>query len=387
LSSHDWDRLLSELSPEPDALDRVIDAARWGELSDQEVASLATTLANSGQQLPADANAADVASTGGPGSLSTLLAPLFLVRAGFRVPKLGVPGRPAGGVDTLGVLPGYRTVLSREEVQTSLANAGYAHFEAAEEWAPLDAALFRRRQSGGAQGVPTLVIASLLAKKIAVGLRSVTLDVRVSSFGNFGIDMEQAATNAERFVRVAGLAGIAARTVLTDGTSPAQPAIGRGEALRALAHVIGLIEEPMDPWLSEHVVACRNLALGETASDSSPPGGHSLAAITDRHLRSQGSDLIALERYVHALSSDEQFPVVARNSGVLRVDLAGLRKTLIDAQRVRFHGASYPDAAGVTLKRRLGTAVDAGDWVAVFRARGDAAAFLPQVAAMFSADP
>ena len=69
--------------------------------SDAAVAAdLATILAASGERLSVDgAVVADVASTGGPASLSTLLTPLFLRAAGAIVPKLGVPGRPAGSID------------------------------------------------------------------------------------------------------------------------------------------------------------------------------------------------------------------------------------------------------------------------------------------------
>ncbi len=64
-------------------------------------ADLARSVASSGAQISARASfSADVASTGGPTSLSTLICPLFLRAAGAVVPKLGVPGRPAGGIDS-----------------------------------------------------------------------------------------------------------------------------------------------------------------------------------------------------------------------------------------------------------------------------------------------
>jgi hypothetical protein len=63
-------------------------------------AELATALASSGEVYdPHCLLTADVASTGGPSSLSTLLCPLFLRVGGLVVPKLGVPGRPAGGTN------------------------------------------------------------------------------------------------------------------------------------------------------------------------------------------------------------------------------------------------------------------------------------------------
>ena len=53
---------------------------------------------------------ADVASTGGPGSLSTLLPPFVLSTLGCNVVKLGVPGRSAGAIDSLATLPGRKGI-------------------------------------------------------------------------------------------------------------------------------------------------------------------------------------------------------------------------------------------------------------------------------------
>ena len=164
----------------------VIASARRGDLDDAGIAALARSLAASGETLESNTDrTADVASTGGPSSLSTLLCPLFLRAFGWIVPKLGVPGRPAGGLDVLSRIPGYRVDLSAAEVACVLRDCGYAHFVAGERIAPLDARLFTLRQQTGAQTIPALVIASLLSKKIAVGVRTVGLDVRVAMHGNF----------------------------------------------------------------------------------------------------------------------------------------------------------------------------------------------------------
>ena len=85
--------------------------ARSNEITNTGIAELANWLAASGEQLSPRGRTADLASTGGPGSLSTLWAPAALVASGFLVPKLGVLGRPAGGIDVLSQVPGYRIDL------------------------------------------------------------------------------------------------------------------------------------------------------------------------------------------------------------------------------------------------------------------------------------
>ena len=112
-------------------LRRLVFASIAGDLDDAAIVDLAQTLANSGAILDLGAReTGDVASTGGPSSLSTVLCPLFLRAQGKIVPKLGIPGRPAGGIDTLGIIPGYETELSLSRVLQVLDTCGYAHFAA-----------------------------------------------------------------------------------------------------------------------------------------------------------------------------------------------------------------------------------------------------------------
>jgi thymidine phosphorylase len=63
----------------------LVEAARDNLLTDDDVAQLATVLAESGTQLPLDSRAADLASTGGISSLSTLVCPLQLRVLGYSV--------------------------------------------------------------------------------------------------------------------------------------------------------------------------------------------------------------------------------------------------------------------------------------------------------------
>lgn len=72
-------------------LDQVILTVRAG-MSDEDIAALARLLACYGYVLDQREDHADVASTGGPSSLSTLLCPLYLHALGRRVDlRLVVP--------------------------------------------------------------------------------------------------------------------------------------------------------------------------------------------------------------------------------------------------------------------------------------------------------
>lgn len=195
--------------------------------ADEAVAAeLARILADSGEKFAASGGiTADVASTGGPSSLTTLLCPLYLRASGLLVPKLGVPGRPAGGIDCLAQIEGFKVELTQDELRAVMAGAGYAHFLAAGRYAPLDARVFKLRQQFGAQDVPTLVASSLLSKKLAVGVRRAGLDIRVAAHGNFGKTWSDALDNARLFAAASRRLGVDAFPVLTNSRrlGPVQP--------------------------------------------------------------------------------------------------------------------------------------------------------------------
>lgn len=257
--------------PDFGAIDVIIDRAKKKGLSVQEIARLATVYASSGESVSFSkysGSIADIASTGGPSSISTLLCPLYLTYLGATVSKLGVPGRPAGGIDVLAQIDGYKTQLSSQEIHAVFKMCGYAHFNAG-KFAPLDSAIFKYRKETDALNIPDLVIASLISKKLCVDVNNVGLDVRVSRFGNFGATWSEAKENSIKFCEVATFLGKNAKCFLTNGTYPYQPYIGRGEALLALHKVFyGDMEEA----LLGHDKLCFSMAaeLLGTPSTSKP---------------------------------------------------------------------------------------------------------------------
>lgn len=358
-----------------DELLRVISQARNGELNVDAIASLASELAASGETLPASSeNTADVASTGGPTSLSTLLCPLYLRSLGWLVPKLGVSGRPAGGLDVLAQIPGYRVELSAHEVTQVLAECGYAHFAAGSQIAPLDARLFRLRQDNDAQAVPSLVVASLLSKKLAVGVKNVGLDVRVAAYGNFGTNFVAARANARLFCNVAKKVGINARCVLTDASIPYQPYIGRGEALLALYR---LFCGDADPRLRWHADQCAWMAASAVGASAGP--GNRLKSYDSfaANISAQGGNLDAFHAIARNVSDRHRHEILANGSGFLRVELERIRDLIVARQRIA--AGKYPDPAGVILVADFERPVADGDVIMTARTENDIEGFLSEL--------
>lgn len=351
----------------------LIDAARREAVDPEEVARLASHLANSGERLswPSTVRVADVASTGGPGSLSTLLPPFALVVAGCDVVKLGVPGRPAGAIDVMGTIPGYRTRLDAEEVRTVVAQSSFAHFLADERFAPLDAALFAYRRKVGAVAVPTLAAASLLAKKIAVGVTHVGLDVRVGPHGNFGTTRDAARANATLFCAAARYVGISAVAFLTDAERVPQPWIGRGESLVALALALGIqVDASPSEWADTHFAACYQMAAYTADIPAAPSAGDELTKTRTRealasHLVSQGASLDALSARAAAVTASSRTDIVADRAGVFSLDLDRLRSAMVAAQAQG--ETDFSDPVGLELLERPRTRVDNGQPLARLR--------------------
>jgi thymidine phosphorylase len=263
--------------------------------------------------------------------LSTLIVPLYLRTRGWVVPKLGVTGRPAGGVDVLKTIPDYDASPSLARVRTQLRESGYVHIEAKGSWAPLDARLFRLRQDAGLQAVPPLVIASILAKKLAVGVCRVGLEIRISGDGNFGRSVEEGRRNARRFINVARLLSLEPRCVLTHASLPYQPYVGRGEALMALDDVL---EGRANRWLSTHVGLCRRMTDAVVGGRDLPQDEDAaLKGVHTALLEAHCSSYDKFSERVLYVRGQQRTEVVARQRGWPVYDLSAIRGLLVRRQR------------------------------------------------------
>lgn len=366
MSSFDKNLLKLEKSSSDSDIVRLIQNVSQNALYLEEVASLASQLAASGASLPASScPSADVASTGGPSSLSTLICPLFLRLKGYTVPKLAVPGRPAGGIDVLATIPGYKTNLRCNEVITCLEQCQYAHFLAGEDFVPLDARMFRLRQQVGAQDNPYLATASLISKKLAASVSHARLDVRVGPHGNFGRTIEHARENARMFNSVARMVGLNSGCYLTDASSVYQPFIGRGEALVALDSIFS---DQASLWLTEHLRSCWEMT--ETLQTGVPfPDGRTLRNLFAENLTAQGSNIRSFDLRVEQIRESTKSTVRASSSGFLTLGIKMLRHVLVQAQAIHTtRDTVFSDPCGIELLCRPGQQVEIDQPVA--RVRG-----------------
>lgn len=360
--------------------DEIIVLAKEKQLKVDDIAKLAKCMAESGEHHSLlSGNRVDIPSTGGPSSLSTLICPYALVKMGKQVSKLGVKGRPAGGIDVLAQIPNYGINFSLSEVDRILRESGYCHFIADSRIAPLDADFFKYRSSHNAKAIPELVVASILAKKMAVGVNEAGLDIRYFTNANFGSTYNQAKKNGELFVEVAKQLNIKAKYFLTDIANPLQPYIGRGEALLALKLIF---EDKMDSWLKVHYEECLKMALNFNDRNVTKFSGVDLYHVFEKNLIAQGSSLNAFLDKVSVIENAERIPIVAQKEGILHIDLLKLRDVMVDIQST-VDTTSFPDNIGVILYKKNGR-VEKGECLATLRIHNFSNAILESISSAFN---
>lgn len=189
-------------------------------MSVDETVALTLAMRDSGEVLQwpeFSAPVLDKHSTGGVGDkVSLMLAPM-LAACGAVVPMISGRGlgHTGGTLDKLEALPGYRVDADRTSLLDTLRAAGCAIVGAGSRLAPADRRLYGIRDVTATVDSVPLITASILSKKLAAGLGSQVLDVKLGN-GAVAQDLEQARTLAKSLVEVARVAGVPSVALISD---------------------------------------------------------------------------------------------------------------------------------------------------------------------------
>jgi thymidine phosphorylase len=159
----------------------------------------------------------DKHSTGGVGDkVSLLLAPIVAV-CGGAVPMISGRGlgHTGGTLDKLDSIPGYDTAPEPDRFRQAVASAGSAIVGQTARLAPADRRLYAIRDATGTVESISLIVASILSKKLAAGLDALVMDVKVGS-GALLQNREQTEELARAIVDVATGNGLPTTALLTD---------------------------------------------------------------------------------------------------------------------------------------------------------------------------
>ena len=300
----------------------------------------------------------DKHSTGGVGDKVSLVLVPLVAACGAAVPQLSGRGlgHTGGTLDKLEAIPGWRAVLSNDEIRRVLRDEGGVICAAGEGLAPADRKLYALRDiTATVESIP-LIASSIMSKKIAEGTGALVLDVKVGR-GAFMADLADARSLAETMVGLGEAHGVRTRALLTSMDTP----LGRtaGNALE-VAEAVEVLQGGGPPDLVELTVALAREMLDLVGIEADPA-----AALADgtAHQRwraiisAQGGDPdaplpLAAERHT----------VVAPRSGVLqRLDAldVGVAAWRLGAGRARKED-QVSATAGVTWRATVGEPVVAG---------------------------
>ncbi|MBD9374290.1 thymidine phosphorylase [Rhizobium sp. ARZ01] len=195
-----------------------------------ETVALTEAMRDSGEVLDwrdIDRPVADKHSTGGVGDdVSLMLAPIAAA-CGLAVPMISGRGlgHTGGTLDKLESIPGYTINPPSSLFRRTVKDAGCAIIGQTRDLAPADRRLYAIRDVTATVDSVPLITASILSKKLAAGLQSLVLDVKLGN-GAFMTDRPDAERLARALVEVANGSGLRTTAVITDMNQPLADAVG-----------------------------------------------------------------------------------------------------------------------------------------------------------------
>ena len=323
---------------------------------------------------------ADKHSTGDVGdNVSLMLAPI-VAACGLAVPMISGRGlgHTGGTLDKLEAIPGYNVMPDEALFRRTVQLVGCAIIGQTGDLAPADKRLYAIRDVTATVDSIPLITASILSKKLAAGLETLVLDVKVGS-GAFMQNVDDARTLAGALVDVANGAGLPTTALITDMNQPLGDAAGNAvEIVNCLEFLAGRkagtrLEKVVLSFAAEMLVQARKAATLEE--------GEALASAA----LSSGSAMEIFARMISALGGPSDFvgnpirylpsapvtlPVPAgrrgwlascetRDLGMVVVELGGGRKKPSDI---------IDPAVGISAILPLGTEVEKGEPIAIVHA-------------------
>lgn len=342
-----------------------------------ETAALTDSMARSGDtvDLSAFGNlSVDKHSTGGVGDKTTLIVAPLAAALGCKVAKMSGRGlgHTGGTVDKLESIPGYRTVLSREEFMAQVEKIGVAVIGQSGNLAPADKKLYALRDVTASVDCMPLIASSIMSKKLAAGSHSIVLDVKIGS-GAFMKTDEDAAALAREMVSIGAACGRKMTAVLTDMDIPLGQNIGNAlEVAEAMEVLRGAGPADLREVSLTLAAEMASLTLGispeeaKTRAENALNDGTAFAKAKE-WIAAQGGDLSVIEDPSRFPAASVIREVIAREDGyIVRMDTQKIGEAAMVLGAGRATKEEEIDfSAGIRLMKKTGDAVKKGDVLAV----------------------
>ncbi|QIR93551.1 thymidine phosphorylase [Vibrio alginolyticus] len=323
----------------------------------------------------------DKHSTGGVGDVTSLmLGPMVAACGGF-VPMISGRGlgHTGGTLDKLESIPGYNITPSNDVFGQVTKDAGVAIIGQTGDLAPADKRVYATRDITATVDNISLITASILSKKLAAGLESLVMDVKVGS-GAFMPTYEASEELAKSIVAVANGAGTKTTAILTDMNQVL--ASSAGNAVEVREAVRFLTGEYRNPRLLEVTMAscAEMLVLGKLAENTEDARAKLMEVLDNGKAAECFGKMVAglggpadfVENYDNYLEKAEIIkPVYATETGIVSaMDTRSIGMAVVamgGGRRVATDEIDY--AVGFDNFIRLGEVADSDKPLAVIHAR------------------
>ncbi|CAE6894735.1 The enzymes which catalyze the reversible phosphorolysis of pyrimidine nucleosides are involved in the degradation of these compounds and in their utilization as carbon and energy sources [Vibrio sp. B1REV9] len=323
----------------------------------------------------------DKHSTGGVGDVTSLmLGPMVAACGGF-VPMISGRGlgHTGGTLDKLESIPGYNITPTNDVFGQVTKDAGVAIIGQTGDLAPADKRVYATRDITATVDNISLITASILSKKLAAGLESLVMDVKVGS-GAFMPTYEASEELAKSIVAVANGAGTTTTAILTDMNQVL--ASSAGNAVEVREAVRFLTGEYRNPRLLEVTMAscAEMLVLGKLAENTEDARAKLMEVLDNGKAAECFGKMVAglggpadfVENYDNYLEKAEIIkPVYATETGIVSaMDTRAIGMAVVSmggGRRVATDEIDY--AVGFDNFIRLGEVADSDKPLAIIHAR------------------
>ncbi|WP_154114781.1 thymidine phosphorylase [Vibrio cincinnatiensis] len=325
----------------------------------------------------------DKHSTGGVGDVTSLMLGPMVAACGGYVPMISGRGlgHTGGTLDKLEAIPGYNIMPSNALFGQVTKQAGVAIIGQTGNLAPADKRIYATRDVTATVDNISLITASILSKKLAAGLDSLVMDVKVGS-GAFMPTYQASEELAKSIVAVANGAGTKTTAILTDMNQVL--ASSAGNAVEVREAVRFLTGEYRNPRLFEVTMAsCAEMLVLAKLAENTTQARTKLQAVLDngqaadrfgKMVAGLGGPTDFVEHYDRYLEqADIIRPVYAKQSGLVSaMDTRAIGMAVVEmggGRRVANDLIDY--AVGFDQFIRLGERVDTKTPLAMIHARNE----------------
>ncbi|MBL8291987.1 MAG: thymidine phosphorylase, partial [Bryobacterales bacterium] len=341
-------------------------------LSDKEAEALTLRMLSSGETIDLSSVPGvkvDKHSTGGVGDKTSLIAAPLAAAAGAMVPMISgrALGHTGGTLDKLESIPGFRVNLTVDEFRENLRMYNLAFMGQSEQVAPADAKMYALRDVTATVESIGLVASSIMSKKLAEGIDSLVLDVKVGA-GAFIKRQVDARRLAQMMVGIGRRADKRVQALITDMNQPLGYAIGNALEVMEVSQTLQNAG-PTDLTRLSLELAARMIYLGRitmTLDDARELAQRKLLDGSGYKkfkevIIAQGGNAQVLDRFDLLPNATGVREVVSPRPGyvsAIDAELIGRAATMIGAGRDTKDDLVDP-AVGIILEVKVGQKVDA----------------------------